>query len=474
MKFIKIYLILVLLMVFQTLKAQKIVADSSDIDRLNKIYSDLQYNTIAFNDLRNKWYVTDPIYVREIYNRFVVNNSLTVDGKKASKKLILEKTQDVYNGDVFIELKKRYYDNEIDTLRFFTESKLNKIDSTNNTYKKKDYFFDPITDYVYIQKVLGKSIYDDLKARYYAYTDLTKEPFGVKQAYNFDIYLNLMNSYLMFWSATTSLHNKYTISFFTKWGNDYFNFPGWFYPDVFAGFRVSYINYLKNNEKYITYSLEMGYSLPARQPVLDFNRDAFGPRLFHSGTMLYLRLFGNPLHLITPKLDKLEISLGGAFSITQYKTNQFNVDYISQFYSNRNFFFLSARYKDIFPVLNLGWFYAGGAIASYDIYHFLLDPRVSKLIPLNNSSKGNFEHVLTVMGGISANNSLLVHDISLMLSYNVVKSFAYIGIKTHFMLNNQIGLDFEYMTSFLSGKGGLPFYKKDTYIVFSPIIKINY
>ena len=41
--------------------------DSLKIKRLEKIYRNLEYNTIAFNDLKNKWYVTDPIYVREIF-----------------------------------------------------------------------------------------------------------------------------------------------------------------------------------------------------------------------------------------------------------------------------------------------------------------------------------------------------------------------------------------------------------------------
>ncbi len=464
---------LILAGIVNFLQAQTNISDSLKVQRLKRIYSNLQYNTIAFNDLRNKWYVTDPIYVREIYNRFIVNNGLLVDGKKPSKEFIIKKTQDVYNGNVFIELKKRYYDDEIDTLRFFTESKLAATDSTEE-YIKRDYFFDPIADYVYIKKILGQNIYDDLKARYYAYTDLTKQPYGVKQAYNFDIYLNMLNSYLMFWSTTTSLHNKYTAAFFARWGNDYIDFPGWFYPDIFTGFRISYINYLKNNEKYITYSLELGYSLPSREPILDFSADGFGPRLFHSGTMLYVRLFGNPLHLIDPKLNNLEISLGGAFAITEYNTSQYNVNYVSQFYSNRNFFVLSAKYKDIFPILNLGWFYAGGAIATYDIYHYLLDPNASKLKLLNKSPRGNFEHIITAQAGISANNSLLVHDISLFLSFNVVKTITYVGIKTHFMLNNQIGLDFEYMTTLGIASSTLPFYKRDSYIVFSPIIKINY
>ncbi|MBU0561275.1 MAG: hypothetical protein KKD86_05285, partial [Bacteroidetes bacterium] len=94
--------------------------DSLKFEYLDKIYRNLEYNTTAFNDLKRIWNITDPVYVREIYNRFIVENALLLDGKKPSMEMLKEKTKDIYRGEVFIELRRRYYDDEIEQLRFFT------------------------------------------------------------------------------------------------------------------------------------------------------------------------------------------------------------------------------------------------------------------------------------------------------------------------------------------------------------------
>lgn len=466
---------LILLTIFSATLFAQGQQDSVKLERLIKIYRNLEYNTTAFDDLKNKWYVTDPVYVREIYNRFIVNNGLTVDGKKPTRDFILEKTQDIYNGDVFIELKKRYYDDEIDELRFFSEAKVGVLDSAAKKQMiKRDYFFDPIDDYIFIKDILGETIYNDLKAQFYAYTDLTKKAYAAKQAYNFDIYMHLLEPELLFWNTTTSQKNKYLVSFISRWGNDYIGFPGWYYPDIFPGVKVTYIDYLKNNEPYVSYSLELGYGIPVRQPQFEFNKDDFGPRLFHSGSNIYFNLFGNPLRLVSENLEKLEISISGMFSITTYKTSNFGLDYKSQFYSNRNYFSLVAKYKDLFRIMNMGWFYGGLGISTYDIYHYLLDPKVSELEEIGSAKSGNFEHMIALEAGMSEYAGLLSHDLSVQINYNVVKSYGYIGFKAHFLLSNVIGLDFKFFTSLGIISSDLPFYKKGNYIVFSPIIKINY
>jgi hypothetical protein len=51
-------------------------------ERVEKIYRGLEYNTTSFNDLKQKWIITDPSYIREIFNRFVVKNALRINGRK--------------------------------------------------------------------------------------------------------------------------------------------------------------------------------------------------------------------------------------------------------------------------------------------------------------------------------------------------------------------------------------------------------
>ena len=110
-KNLKIFL-LISLIISVRMFAQSADVDSSKFRRLQLIYKDLEYNTIAFNDLKNTWVVTDPIYIREIFNRFIVKDALTINGKLPTESIINKKIQDIYNGDVFIELRKRYYDDE--------------------------------------------------------------------------------------------------------------------------------------------------------------------------------------------------------------------------------------------------------------------------------------------------------------------------------------------------------------------------
>lgn len=436
------------------------------IKRLETIYKNLEYNTTAFNDLKRIWNITDPVYVREIYNRFIVKNALRIKGKKPSGEVISQMTKDIYAGTVFIELMKRYYDDEIERLRFFTERK-GKTDTT-------DYFFDPVDDFVYIRQILGENIYEDLKSQFYAFTDLTKTYYDNKLAYDFDIYLHLNEPELMFWSMTTAKKNKYLVSAIGRWGNDHIVLPGWYYPDYFAGVKLKYIDYLLNNEPNNTYSLEVGLGIPARKPNFNYDDEIFGKRLFHTGSNVYLKFQGNPFKLIDSRLKKLELTLAGILSITEYGSKEFGVKYISKFYSNRNALEVFVRYKDMFNVMDFGWLNAGLGVASYDIYPYLLNPELSKLQDIKSSSIGKFKNMAVGEIGISNYSGLLHHNITLQLNYNVTENYGYAGLKTYFMLSNVIGLDFKFFTSYrLTGKA-LPYYRDDNYIVFSPVIRINY
>lgn len=462
-----ITLFFLIISVYNLFGQQQEVSKDEKLKRLGKIYRNLEYNTIAFDDLKERWNVTDPLYVREIYNRFVNENVLTVNGKKPSLNELKEKTEDIHNGNVFIELRRRYYDDEIEELRFFTESKLEEG-------TRKDYLFDPIKDNVYIRKILDQEIYKDLKGRFYANTDLTKSVFDSKISYNFDIYMNLLNPKLLVWSETTSKKNKYLVSFFGKWGNDHIIFPGWYYSDYFTGLRVSYIDYVKNNEQYYSYYMLLGTGVPAKEVNFEFATDLMDRRLYHSGMNLFFQLGGNPLRLIDENWDNFIFELEGVFSLTEYKTNNYEMAYMSKFYSNRNYITFYAEYNDIFNFMNFGWFYGGLSLGSYDIYHYLYDPKVSSLEEINPSPSGNFKHVFNAEVGLKSYTGLIKHQFALTANYNMVENYGYAGLKANFLLSNSIGLDFKFYKSFNISQSGLPFYRDDTYIVFSPIIRINY
>lgn len=443
------------------------VDQAAKFNRLEKIYRSLEYNTTAFNDLKKIWVVTDPVYVREIFNRFIIKNGLKLNGVKPTLEELENKSKEIYRGNVFVELRKRYYDDEIEILRFFRESKLSTQDTT-------DYFFDAITDFVYINEVLGNELYRDLKKQFYALNDLTKTFYDNKVAYNYDIYLHMLQPELMFWSLTTSNKNKYLFSLIGRWGNDKVSIPGWYFPDYVAGLKFTYIDSFVNNRPNNAYVFEIGTGVPARQPALGYEYDEFGKRLYHTGPNFYFKLIGNPIRLYWKHLTDYEVSLEGFFTLSQMKASDFRINYLTKFYSVRNYFVFFIKKKEMANFTDFGSLGLGAGFAFNDANYYLLDPDLTKLSSLDAGGKGKLTTSFVIESGLDGTGGLLNHSVNLHYNYNFTEKSGYFGVKLFFMLSNTIGFDFRYFTSYRFTKSGLPFYRNDNYIVFSPVIRINY
>jgi len=196
--------------------------------------------------------------------------------------------------------------------------------------------------------------------------------------------------------------------------------------------------------------------------------------LFHSGTNLYFKAQGNPLRLFWDDMLDIEVTLQGLLSLTQYKTKDFKINYLTQFYSQRNYMAFFIRKKELLNFSEVGALGVGLGISSYDIYHFLLDPDQIKLTDLETNNKGKFKNNLLAEVFISGEGGLLAHNISTLFSYDITESYGFLGFKMFFMLNNTIGFDFRYFTSYRFSTKPLPFYRSNSYLVFSPVIRINY
>ncbi len=433
---------------------------------LNSIYNNLEYPTTAFNDLKKTWVVTDPVFVREIFNKFVVKNALKVNGTKPTLEELQEKSKDIYLGNVFIDLRKRYYDDEIELLRFFRESSYGRRDTT-------DFFFDPINDFVYLKEVVGPELYVELKKQFYALNDLTKTFYDSKYAYNFNVYLHLLEPEIMFWSLTTKGRNKYLASFIGRWGNEYLPIPGWYYPNYVTGVKVTYIDSLINNRAYNSYVGEIGFGLPAKQPDLGFEKDDVGRRMFYTGAGFYFKFVGSPLGYVYKPIKDIQLTLQGFFTLSQVKSSDIGLSYLTKFYSTRNYFTLFAKYPNLFEIKDAGSIYAGAGYSAFDVKYFALVPGITRLLELNSGGAG-FKHIFNTEAGIEGEGGLLNYKFATLANYNFVDSDGYLGLNFYFMLTNTIGLDFRFHTSYRFSNAGAPFYRSDTYVVFSPVFRINY
>ncbi len=434
------------------------------VERLNKVYKNLEYNTIGFNDLKSTWIVTDPVLVRAIFNRFLVKNVLRVNGRKPSIEVIKEKAKDIYSGEVFIDLRKRYYDNEIEYFRFYTEKNISQGDTT-------DFFFDPVVDYVLLKEIMGDEYYDLLKEKAYAFNDITKSYYDNKLAYKFDIYLSLLEPHVTFWNFTTNNKNKYLLSAFGKWGIDNIAIPGWYNPSYTAGLKVTYIDRILNNKPNDVYFFEVGFGLPTGTTFKDKNL-ALGKRLHRSAFNIYLNAYGNFLRYASESLSPYDINIEASVSLSDLETaNIKDVTPPVNVFSSKNYLSLSMVRKNFFELSSFGHFGASLGLGIFDVHNLFLDPTI--LEPVDQSvDKTKFFTKASIM--ITQDNPLLSYSFEPSFMFNVSESNSYFGIKFSFMLSNAIGFDFRYYGSINFSDNVLPAYREDSYVVFSPIIRINY
>lgn len=437
------------------------------LQRLEKIYRSLEYNTASFNDLKRTWIVTDPVFVREIFNKFVVKNALRVNGKKPTVAMVEEQAKSIYDGNVFIDLRKRYYDDEIEILRFFKESRNPGLDSSM-------YFFDPVTDFVFVKEILGEELYTDLKKQGYALNDITKSYFDYKPSYNFEAYFHVTEPELMFWSTTTNSRNKYLLSAIGRWGNEHVSLPGWYHPDYILGFKINYIDSLESNRQGYTYVGEVGLGIRSVQPDLGFEDNFAGRKLEHTGTPFYFKFKGKPLGEITPELSDVELNLTGLFTVGTNKAEDFVWDKPVNFYSTRNYFDLFLNWNNLTRLSDLGTIDAGVGVSAFDVKYYSYDPALPFIKETKAPEKTGFKYALVSEATLSNVGSLLTHSLSLQLSYNASEKILFTGVKFKFLVSNTFGFDFRVLTPIQTGSGVLPGYRSDTYMVISPIFRINY
>lgn len=456
----KIFIIVIALFAF------RLSAQTGDLGELKQIYEGVEYNTLAFNDLKQQWILDDPTLIRELYNRFIVRNSFRLNGRPVKLDVVKEKTALIQEGDVVIQLRKRYYDDEIEYFAFMPQEEFGK--------DNPQLLFDPVVDGFFLKEIVGQKYYEKIQELSYFSKDITKSTFGTKYGYYFDLNLNLLNSEVMFWNTTSNNRNKYLLSLFSQWGNDYVNLPGWYSREMIVGSRLTYFKSLTNNPDDFTYKISVGAGTPAFGLYKD---DTKVKPLWVAGQSVYGKIEGYMLGFIESDFFKnILVSLDAKVTIVDNKFADFgkyttNVD----FFSNKNTFTFMLKKKDIVNVFDFGMLDIGLAIGSHDIHKLQLDQATRTVIDLEKGKKDfiqKFNNFVTLEVGLRNSGGLIQHNINLLAGYSS-DGYGFMGLKAMAMLSGTFGLDVRVYSAMSVNKTKYP-YKYDSYIVFSPIIRINY
>lgn len=465
MKPLKSNIILILLLLL--LAASNYWAQSSPDQRLDEIkyiYENLEYKTTAFNDLKTKWYVTDPLLIRDAFNRFIVKRALKVDGKSADDETIELKAEEIFEGNVVINLRKRYYDDEIEYFAFLPEREIENPYSTP--------LFDQVEDAYYLKEVIGDALYDKLKEQTYAHRNLTKDEFNTKAGYYFDINLNLFNPELMFWSTTSNYKDKYLLSFFGKWGNDKLFIPGWYYGEYIGGLQVAYHDALTNDPESYLYKFQAGTGFSSNSPYTSRMPDV---PLYKSGQSVFMSLSGSPFKYLTDVLDDTYLDLEAHFTLAEYKKSDYQPDRLRQFYTIKSYYTVMLERRDIFSLFDFGNLSAGAGYSTYELSQLEIGPELNEVNDLGkvNPNFDPYESFAIGKVGITGDGGLIQHEISLMYGYNLQNEYSYISLGGKVMLNETFGFSITF-TDALSEVETISPWRSDSYLVFSPYVRINY
>ena len=462
MKKLLLFGVFILIVLAVRTSAQE-VDDQAKVKDVQKIYESLEYNTLAFDDLKNKWIVNDPTFIREIYNRFVVRNKLRIDGKKVPLDVVKTKSQEIYDGDIVVDIRKRYYDDEIEHFAFVPESEVHKQDPK--------YAFDPVKDGFLLRDIVGDKIYDKIRTQSYYFNNLTKEEFDTKNGYYFDLYLNTLEPRVMYWNTTSNFRNKYLLSFFGKYGNDYLFMPGWMLGDYVFGSSLTYYKNISSNPQNFTYDLKLGLVMPAGTPYVS----AMPPMPLHvTGQGVYMKITGDPLAFMDVNLEDFQMSLEMKYVATELTSKELGLRDSTQIYSNRSYFVLEGRMRNLFNLFDFGMLEVAAGISTMDMYEYLARTSVKKLVPLdkNKGILDRYTHHLYTEVGVSRTGGLIQHNISLLMGFNS-DGYVFGGVKSRVMLSDNFGFDVRIINA-LTDDSKFPKYRMAENIVFSPILRINY
>ncbi len=424
-------------------------------EQLRSLYDSIIVDTRAFDSMKERWLVTDPAIVREVFTQLKRRAPTALAAE--SLRVLITSTESLLMsssaGDLHIMCRKRYYDDEIELVQFIVESP-GSVSALG-----------ALRDYVLILDALGQETYDLLKSRRY------KDRFETTHGKRYDIFLSPIEPRILLWS-TSPTFEWWRISAVGRLGNDYLNLPFWFKSSIIAALELLYIDDVTvTDQTYHKFSITAGLEVVNNFSVL--HQDDFSPSsvfkkriLQGSGESFFLKATWTPekrLNVLTDQPDEridftFEASLG-FHEKTAYASNVPDT-----FYSIRNSIIAKASLQ------NVGLFRLGGGLAWHDLHRFA---RFNPVTHLPARVGPTETHLLPFIElGIAHDGSLLQFEIMTSVNYSLDDGYGYFGVKSKLILSNMLGLDLRYFRSYRSSH--LPPWQYEKYFVPSFVVRINY
>jgi len=451
---VKQNILLAFVLVLHLLTCGGIHAQSED--ELKSLYDRIRVDTSPFDADKERWVIIEPRIIKEVLVKLMENlpNAIASDVVKNIIADTLKIAQRASEGELRIVCRKRYYDDEIEQIRFERHNSSEVV--TLGT----------LEDFVLIENALGKEMYNKLKGERY------KERYSSVQGRRYDLYFHALDPEIMLWS-TLPTHEWWRVSAVGKLGNDNLDLPFWFKGSIVAALKVSYIDdWTIRNKNYAAFSITAGieepinFSVPG-DPKERSSNSLFKERRLHgSGSSVYLRATYTPYK----KRDEFDLEIvqyiecNLEISLAVQEKEQYPIGIPPIFYSIRNYITGSAHFH------HLGIFELGAGLTWHDLHHISRVPPPPKLIERVEPTKGNIVPFLEV--GVAEEGNILHYAVSTQVNYNVSEGFGFFVVKSLFILRNTFGVDLRYFKSIRTGH--LPPWHYDSYIAFSPVVRINF
>lgn len=327
-----------------------------------------------------------------------------------------------------------------------------------------------LRDFVLIRRVLGDQLYTSVRSL----RGTGEDRFDRDLARVTDIYLHPLRPTIQLWSTQPrSAATYHALALFGRLGNDALDLPFWFRGTMIGGLSLSHIERPSSvrDPDYAHYRVRFGieepvnFSVPASTTAPTENSLFKDRRLEGSGTAVYLQASYAPwtdvpfLGIDTAGFIRLNMEM----SVAIEDKGHFSPRLPETFHSIRNYVAFLAE------VRRLGIFNLGAGLALHDIHHFSRDPvdnHASRIDPTRNNLLASVEFGIAEEGGV------LQYDIKTALHYSLTEGYGYLMVKPVLMITNIIGIEVTYFKGIRSSR--LPAWHYDSYLVFAPILRINF